>query len=387
MADLVTEELFEASDEDMIDEEEAFNAIMERLLSRVPTTLDTREGSVIYNALAPAAWEIQLLYEELQTVLVEAFADTANLDYLIRRAAERGITYKDATRAIVVGQFEPITIDVTGGRFTELESGISYIVTEKIEDGKYYMECETEGEEGNLSSGQLITDEVFDEEEDLTSAEIISLSNAASAAEDVEAFRQRYFDSIDSQAFGGNVADYKSKLLAHEKVGAVKVFPIWNGGGTVKIVFLNSSYSTPGPTVVDEIQTYVDPEQNQGEGKGFAPIGHVVTVEAAEEVAINISLTVEYDGDYSKETAEPLMTEAVEEYLLSVRREWGNGDAETTSVVRTSYIENKLLTCGAVLDVQVTGLNGSDKNIELEPEQVPVMGVFDYGISGTQTTD
>ena len=46
MADLVTEELFEASDEDMIDEEEAFDAIMERLLSRVPTTLDTREGSV-----------------------------------------------------------------------------------------------------------------------------------------------------------------------------------------------------------------------------------------------------------------------------------------------------------------------------------------------------
>ena len=74
MADLVTEELFEASDEDMIDEEEAFDAIMERLLSRVPTTLDTREGSVIYNALAPAAWEIQLLYEELQTVLVEASA-------------------------------------------------------------------------------------------------------------------------------------------------------------------------------------------------------------------------------------------------------------------------------------------------------------------------
>ena len=60
---------------------------------------------------------------------------------------------------------------------------------------------------------------------------------------------------------------------------------------------------------------------------------------------------------------------------------------ETTSVVRTSYIENKLLTCGAVLDVQVTGLNGSDKNLELDPDQVPIMGVFDYGVSGTQTTD
>ena len=41
-------------DEDMILEEQSFDAIMERLLTNVPEEgLDTREGSIIYNALAP----------------------------------------------------------------------------------------------------------------------------------------------------------------------------------------------------------------------------------------------------------------------------------------------------------------------------------------------
>lgn len=367
----------------MLDEEEVFDQIMERLISRVPQDLDTREGSVIYNALAPAAWEIQLLYEEMSLALQEGFADTASLTYLVRRAAERGIIHKEATRAIVRGKFEPPSVDVIGGRFTELDSGLSYIVTNKIEPGLYDLECETAGEEGNLTSGQLITDEVFDDEEDLTSAQIIGLSNAAADEEDIEVFRQRYFDSIDSQAFGGNVADYKAKVLSNQKVGGVKVYPVWNGGGTVKIVFLNNAFASPGTSVVNEIQTIIDPEQNHGEGKGLAPIGHVVTVEAAESVPIDIVAQVTYTEGHSLATATANMKAAAEEYFLTVRKEWGNADCKTGSVVRISYIENKLLNLPEVLDIQVTTINGSGTNLQLAPNQVPIMGGITDGTAGT----
>ena len=37
-----------------------FDEIMERLLERVPDTFDKREGSVIWDALAPAAYELSL---------------------------------------------------------------------------------------------------------------------------------------------------------------------------------------------------------------------------------------------------------------------------------------------------------------------------------------
>ena len=37
-----------------------FEAILERMLGRVDDSFDKREGSVIYDALAPAAVELQL---------------------------------------------------------------------------------------------------------------------------------------------------------------------------------------------------------------------------------------------------------------------------------------------------------------------------------------
>ena len=39
-------------------EEMTFEAILERMLNRIPDSLDKREGSVIYDAIAPAALEI-----------------------------------------------------------------------------------------------------------------------------------------------------------------------------------------------------------------------------------------------------------------------------------------------------------------------------------------
>lgn len=39
-------------------EEQTFDAIMQRMLERIPDTLDKRESSPVYMALAPAAVEL-----------------------------------------------------------------------------------------------------------------------------------------------------------------------------------------------------------------------------------------------------------------------------------------------------------------------------------------
>ena len=89
-----------------------FETILERMLARVPSTMDKREGSVIYDAIAPAAIELQNMYIELDTVLNETFADTANLFYLKKRTAERGISQILATNAVLQGEFTPSTLTV-----------------------------------------------------------------------------------------------------------------------------------------------------------------------------------------------------------------------------------------------------------------------------------
>ena len=63
-----------------------FELIMNRMLANVPDDLDKREGSVIWDALAPAALELETAYLFLDYVLNQSFADTSDRDFLILRA-------------------------------------------------------------------------------------------------------------------------------------------------------------------------------------------------------------------------------------------------------------------------------------------------------------
>ena len=77
--------------------------------------MDTREGSVIYDALAPAAVELTNAYIEADIILNESFADTASRYYLIKRAAKRGLIPYSATYAVVKGRFTPSDLPIPIG--------------------------------------------------------------------------------------------------------------------------------------------------------------------------------------------------------------------------------------------------------------------------------
>ena len=79
----------------------------------------------------------------------------------------------------------------------------------------------------------------------LTTANLIEVLIPGEDVESDQSLRQRYYDSLFGLAFGGNIADYKQKVLKMQGVGAVKVYPVWQGGGTVKLVLLDSEYHAP----------------------------------------------------------------------------------------------------------------------------------------------
>lgn len=106
-----------------------YREILERMLDRVSDKFDKREGSVIFDTHSPTALELELLYVELNTLIAEAYGDSASREYLIRRCKERGITPYEATHAVLKGEFTPTNIDVTGQRFNI--GSINFVVTEK----------------------------------------------------------------------------------------------------------------------------------------------------------------------------------------------------------------------------------------------------------------
>ena len=136
-------------------EEYTFEVILNAMLARVPDTIDKRQGSIIYNALAPAAVELQNMYINLDVILNETFADTASREYLIKRAEERGITPYPATHCIVKGEMTPSNLEINIGERFSLDN-FNYIVTEKISDGNYKLQCEETGAEPSYVLGQLI---------------------------------------------------------------------------------------------------------------------------------------------------------------------------------------------------------------------------------------
>lgn len=355
--------------------EMTFDVIMQKMLDRVPNTFDKREGSIIYDALAPAAAELAQLYIEMGVVLNQTFADTATDEYLEKRCAERGIIRTPATYAVVQGEFTPSNVDVLGERFS---CGIyNYKVTEKTEtEGVYQLTCETSGSEPNAVSGQLIPINYIN---GLQTATITSILIPGEDTEDDESLRERYFDSLSSQAFGGNVADYKQKTKAIDGVGGVKVTPVWNGGGTVLLTITASDYSVPTETLIDKVQSLIDPTQNGGEGKGIAPIGHVVTVRSVEAREIIIETQITYQNGWDWESAHGYIESTIDDYFRSLSEEW---EDTNNIVVRISAVEQRILACPGVLDIQDTLLNGEARNLQLSEYEIPVRG----DISDGQTT-
>ena len=81
------------------------NRIEKRMLDRVKDEFDRREGSVIYDATAPASVEFAELYILADVILKQAFATTADREFLILRAAEFNIYPEPATQGEFEAQF------------------------------------------------------------------------------------------------------------------------------------------------------------------------------------------------------------------------------------------------------------------------------------------
>lgn len=327
--------------------------------------IDVREGSIIYNAVAPTVLELAILYTQLDLILNESFADTASRVYLIKRCKERGIVPENATKAIRRAVIDSSNTIPIGTRFSL--NVLNYTVIKYDGNNMYQLECETEGVVGNMESGKLIPIDYVD---GLKSAELTEVLIAGEDEEDTEILRQRYFNSLNAKAFGGNIADYKEKTKAINGVGGVKVYPAWNGGGTVKIVIIDTENNVPSEILIESIQEAIDPTVNQGKGQGIAPIGHTVTVEGITEESINIQTKITFNDGWNWETAQVYIDECIDNYFKELAINWEN---ENNILIRISQIETQLLLkCATqIFDIADTKINNKSENYIVHENSIP----------------
>jgi uncharacterized phage protein gp47/JayE len=349
------------------------------MLAEIPDNMDKRPSSPIWNGLAPVASELANEYIEIQIYKDQTYVLTAIGENLDTIGNNYSIPRKKATYAERIIQLTDTNDNLTnvpiGSRFSvpDSDSSITYVITRYLETGKAVVQCEQAGVIGNEYTGELLPLFSIDT---LKEVIIISTETPAQDEEDDDTYRARIIDKLNTKGFAGNIRAYKDMIDEISGASEPKVFPVWNGGGTVKLSILDSEYNAITPEFQAEIKELIDPEQYTGQGVGMAPIGHQVTIDTPTEVTMNIETSISLDT-VTLNQVQAEVERNLENYLLSVRKDWV--DNEYTSVYIAQIVAN-ILKVNGIKNVppELVLINDENSDINLEntaiEQFIPVLG-------------
>lgn len=347
----------------------SFESIMEEMLDTVPDNMDKREGSIIYNALAPAAGKFYEAYISLAQVLVLMFPQTSEGEYLEMIVAEEGIRKNYATPSIrhfeATGSSGQIT---EGDRF--FVDNIYFVAQETIDiPGVFKAQSEETGRETAIYNPQTILP--VEDIEGLESISMIQHENDVDGLDDEtdEALLQRYWERVRSSPGPGNNADYIRWAKEVPGVGNVLPEPLWKGPGTIRLVILTPDGKQAPQSLINEVQELIDPG-SRGIGEGKAPPGAKVTVATADLLYVNVVIPgLVPEQGYSMEQVQLNATEALNNYL----REINPG-----GVVRLREAESAIINAPGVLDMGDLLINGKRENLQLDIIQLVTLGEVSF---------
>ncbi len=358
--------------------------IMQRMLERVPSDLDKSEGSFIWDAEAPVAFMLSEAAIWAQELLRRGFASTVastddnfRSDELDLRAAEHGVTRREAVAAsgVVVftgevGKSIPTgTVVATPADENSGEASLEYETTVAVildSTGKATVPVRAivAGKASNVPTG-IIT---------IVSTSLNGVTGVTNTVEikggaDIESdtsLLERFYAKVRNQGTSGNKAQYMQWAGEIAGVGGARVIPLWKGPGTVGIYILDTDKRAANADIVSKVQKYIDPTQD-GQGEGTAPAGPIITIMPAEEVPMNIDVTLTLASNASVAEVQALIQQGVKAYLKQL--------AFADSLVRYTRIAAILLDIPPIIDYAELKVNGtSDKNIEMSANQVAVLG-------------
>lgn len=345
-------------------ENETYENILNRMLSRFPATFDKREGSVLWDLLNPKAIELAQAYASLDSVLDYTFATTTYGEFLDRKVAERGIFRKSGkARGLVVIYVPPGTEVIAGTRvstneqepvyFTTIESVIA--VNDRVE---VIVEAEEIGERGNVLVGTVSI--IYG---DL--ANVASVTNQVSFSggideETDEELLERYLEDVRRPTTSGNKYHYIKWAKEVPGIADARVYPLWNGPGTVKVVVIDHQKRSPAQSVLDSVKAYID---------SVKPVLADVAIEGVEEISIDISVKLILKQGADSEIARTSFISNVVKYFESMAFEESDDYK-----IRYTAIGNQLLDAIGVLDYRDLKINNLTSNIALTDTEVPVIG-------------
>lgn len=325
-----------------------FDYIINDMLDNVSSDVDKREGSIIYDALAPVAYLLAQTYFNLDQFIDLVCGDTAVGEYLDRVVADYGITRKPATYAtrkiVTTG-----TVDI-GTRWGINDT--SYVISALLSENAYSATCEQLGDIGNTYSGAL-------ENIDNVSGVTATLTDIITSGEEEETddnLRARFYIQVQAPITSGNTDNYVKWALEVSGVGKAKVFPIWDGPGTVKVLVVDENMSID-TTLETTVAAYIETVR---------PIGATVTVDSPTSLTINATANVVLDGSKTLADVQTAFITALTAYLKDTVFE--------TYSVSYAKVGSLLLAIEGVDDYNTLLVNAGTVSITLNDTEMPICG-------------
>lgn len=348
-------------------ENQTLEVVRQRMLDNIDESVDKRQGSVVWDLLSPAAIELAQAYVALDLVLNFGLGlENIPREYLVQRCAAFGITPKEALKATGQVTFTGTdgTVIPVGTRLsTDDVEPIYFVTTEEgaITGGTVTVdaEAETAGAAGNVAADKITL--VVGDLSGVTSVTNSAPFDGGADEESDEALLARYFDRVQKPITSGNANQYRQWALEVAGVGDAKVYPVWNGPGTVKVVLLDTEKTSPAQSVIDDVTAYIE---------SVRPIGADVTVVGATEVPINVSATLTLAPGKTPTDAQTEFEALLTDYLKSL--------AFVDPVVRYSKIASLLLDCPSVVDYSDLTVNGGTANVTIADGEVAVKGTVTF---------
>lgn len=351
--------------------------MMADLASKATRLTDMNPGSIIRTLLEVNALKFDEAHYLAEQVINLFFVASTSGTYLDRRVAERGITRIVGTKAFgqvtasrstpaPFGQLIPAgTTFETEDHIVKLISTADATLAQGATSVLVPVEAVSVGKSGNLQEGTILKQVgVAVSLIETVTVAAPGLAGGTDTESDAD-LRSRYLTIVRSPGTSGNKADYVKWALEVAGVGGVYVLPLWNGRGTVKVFLLGTDKTPAAQAIVNQVQAYIDPDPEVGEGK--APIGATVTCVAAPAVSIDIAAAVTLDGSKTLAQVQAAFETAVAEYLKTIAY-----SSDTT--VRYSHIGSLLLDIQGVTDYSNLSVNGGTANIPVVAGSVAVKG-------------
>lgn len=348
--------------------------IKQRIIARLTTALDTREGSHTNEEISAVAAELAECYHVWDSLLPQFYLDEGSGRYIDKQAAVVGITRKEGTAASCSITFTGSdSASVPAGTPFYTAAGLAFYLSESITISSgtavgLLVAAET-GDIYNIGEGEIV--------KTLRNYSGISgYANGAAAggtdAESDEALLTRYLERMRRTATSGNPYHYQQWALEVAGVGASRVISKWDGPGTVKVVLAGPDMGPVAEPITAACAAYIERQR---------PVGAEVTVTSARVRNISVTAAVAVDGSTSRETVAAEFQAAVEVYLsgLAASAFAGNVDLQLEEMGDKAYtvlynrIAYLLLSVSGVTDYEALTVNGGSANITVAADEVPVL--------------